>query len=58
MIPELIIKRSNEYKNWLAEATSRLKSIIANIDDFVKQTNYLKETEKTLPKIKYRILIV
>ena len=36
MIPELIIKRSIELKNWLAEATSRLKSIIANIDDFVK----------------------
>ena len=36
MIPEVILLRAGNLKNWLTEAATRLKSIIANIDDFVK----------------------
>lgn len=54
-MPDFLTDQALSLKNYLVQSTRSLESSTHNIDDFVRQTNSMKEISKKLPKIKERI---
>jgi hypothetical protein len=51
-VPAMLKHRNDVIREWMAQQSNLLKGSAPNIDEFVKRSNYLKETTRLLPRFR------